>query len=205
VQFRSAGYIARPLPIISTAPAEESTITQYPAAKELNMKIKNLRDLFEIELRYVYDCEQKLVKKGLPLMIESSTSGELRTALEQHLEETRNHVARLERVFSSLGYEAKTEGNDVVDELTSSVKDMVGDIDESYLRDAALIVGGNKVEHYEMAVYGSLVAFAEQLGSTDAAALLSKTLEEEKEADAKLTQIAKTAINPQAGTERRAA
>lgn len=169
------------------------------------MKINDLRDLFEIELRYAYDCEQKLVKKGLPLMIESSASGELRNALEQHLEETRNHVARLERVFSTLGFEAKTEGNDVVDKLTSSVKDMVGDIDESYLRDAALIVGGNKVEHYEMAVYGSLVAFAVQLGSTEAAALLNKTLEEEKEADAKLTQIAKTAINPRAGTERRAA
>jgi ferritin-like metal-binding protein YciE len=176
-----------------------------PAAKELNMKIESLRDLFEIELRYAYDCEQKLAKKGLPLMIESSTSTELRNALEQHLKQTRNHITRLERVFSVAQYDAKTEDNDVLDQLTSSVKDTVGDIDESYLRDAALIVGGNKVEHYEMALYGSLVAFARQLGYSDAAVLLQQTLDEEKEADAKLTQIAETAINRQASTEPRAA
>ncbi len=169
------------------------------------MKIESLRDLFEIELRYAYDCEQKLVDKGLPLMIESSTSAELRNAFEQHLEETRNHVVRLERVFSTAGIEADTEDNDILDEITSAAKDMVGEIDESYLRDAALIVGGNKVEHYEMAVYGSLVAFAQQLGYADAARLLQQTLEEEKAADAKLTRIAETAINPQASSERRAA
>jgi ferritin-like metal-binding protein YciE len=176
-----------------------------PAAKELNMKIESLRDLFEIELRYAYDCEQKLAKKGLPLMIESSTSTELRNALEQHLKQTRNQITRLERVFSVAQCDVKTEDNDVLDQLTSSVKDTVGDIDESYLRDAALIVGGNKVEHYEMALYGSLVAFARQLGYSDAAVLLQQTLDEEKEADAKLTQIAETAINPQASTEPRAA
>ena len=169
------------------------------------MKIENLRDLFEVELRYAYDCEQKLVRKGLPTMIESSSSAELRSGFEQHLEETRNHVARLERVFSIIGAEAKTEDNDILDEINSSAKDMIGDIDASYLRDAALIVGGNKVEHYEMAVYGSLVAFAQQLGYTEAASLLQQTLNEEKAADAKLTQIGETLINPQASTERRAA
>ena len=169
------------------------------------MNIESLRDLFEIELRYAYDCEQKLVKKGLPTMIESSSSPELRNAFEQHLEETRNHVARLERVFSIIGVEADTEDNDVLDELTSSAKDMIGDIDASYLRDAALIVGGNKVEHYEMAVYGSLVAFAQQLGYRDAATLLQQTLDEEKAADAKLTRIGETAVNPQASQERKAA
>ena len=109
------------------------------------------------------------------------------------------------RVFAVVRSEAKTEDNDALDELTSSVKDTVGDIDESYLRDAALIVGGNKVEHYEMALYGSLVAFARQLGYSDAVTLLQQTLTEEQEADAKLTQIAETAINSQASTERRAA
>jgi ferritin-like metal-binding protein YciE len=169
------------------------------------MKIENLRDLFEIELRYAYDCEQKLVKKGLPTMAESSTAPELRNAFEQHLEETRNHVARLERVFSIVGVEAETEDNDILDELTSSAKDIIGDIDDSYVKDAALIVSGNKVEHYEMAVYGSLVAFAQQLGYRDAASLLQQTLEEEKAADAKLTRIGETAVNPQASRERRAA
>jgi ferritin-like metal-binding protein YciE len=169
------------------------------------MKIENLRDLFEIELRYAYDCEQKLVKKGLPTMAESSTAPELRNAFEQHLEETRNHVARLERVFSIVGVEAETEDNDILDELTSSAKDIIGDIDDSYVKDAALIVSGNKVEHYEMAVYGSLVAFAQQLGYGDAASLLQQTLEEEKAADAKLTRIGESAVNPQASRERRAA
>jgi ferritin-like metal-binding protein YciE len=82
---------------------------------------------------------------------------------------------------------------------------MVGDIDASYLRDAALIVGGNEVEHYEMAAYGSLVAFAQQLGYRDVATLLQQTLDEEKAADAKLTRIGETAVNPQASQARKAA
>jgi ferritin-like metal-binding protein YciE len=180
-------------------------ISRNRSLKEMEMKIESLRDLFEIELRYTYDCEQKLVKKGLPTMIEASTSPELRQALEQHLQETRNHVSRLERVFSVIGADAKTEGNDILDKLTSATKDMIGDIDASLLRDAALIVGGNKVEHYEMAIYGSLVAFAQQLGFRDAAAVLQQTLDEEKAADAKLTQLGETTVNPSAGQERRAA
>lgn len=173
--------------------------------KGADMKIESLRDLFEIELRYIYDCEQKLVKKGLPTMIDSATSPELRSALEQHLQETRNHVSRIERVFSIIGADPKTEGNDILDELTSTAKDMISDIDESLLRDAALIVSGNKLEHYEIGVYGSLVSFAQQLGYQDAASLLQQTLNEEKAADAKLTQLGETVVNPSAGRERRVA
>jgi ferritin-like metal-binding protein YciE len=169
------------------------------------MKIESLRDLFEAELCYIYDCEQKLVKKGLPTMIEASTSPELRNAIDQHLQETRIQANRLERIFSILGVEAKAKGNDILDELTSSAKDMISDIDASRLRDAAIIVSGNKVEHYEMAVYGSLVAFAQQLGFQEAARLLEETLNEEKDADAKLTQLGETNINPNAAQERRAA
>jgi ferritin-like metal-binding protein YciE len=169
------------------------------------MKIQNLRDLFENELRYIYDCEQKLVKKGLPTMIENSTSPELRNALELHLQETRRHVERLERVFSSIGADAKTETNDVFDELADAVKETIGDIDAPALRDAALIMDGNKVEHYEMAVYGSLVSFARQLGLQDAAQVLQQTLEEEKAADAKLSEIGESAVNRQASQDLRAA
>lgn len=169
------------------------------------MKIQSLQQLFEVELRYVYDCEQKLVKKGLPNMIDGASSPELRRALEQHLEETRNHVSRVERVFSLIGAEAKTEDNDIFDEMASAVKDMIGDINPSPLRDAALIVDGNKVEHYEMAAYGSLVAFAQQLGYQEAAQILQQTLTEEKAADAKLTELAERVVNPKAGQERRAA
>ena len=170
------------------------------------MKIKDFRGLFETGLRYAYDCEQKLSKKGIPNMIEASTSAQLRSALEQHLEETRNHITRLERVFSLIGAEAKTEDNDIIDEMESAAKDMVSATeDDSPLRDAALIIAGNQVEHYEMAVYGSLVSFARQLGIREAADLLEQTLNEEKAADAKLTQIGETSVNPQATRMPRAA
>ena len=170
------------------------------------MKIKDFRGLFETGLRYAYDCEQKLSEKGIPNMIEASTSTQLRSALEQHLEETRNHITRLERVFSLIGAEAKTEDNDIIDEMQDAAKDMVSATeDDSPLRDAVLIVAGNQVEHYEMAAYGSLVAFARQLGIREAADLLEQTLNEEKAADAKLTQIGETSVNPQATQMPRAA
>jgi ferritin-like metal-binding protein YciE len=107
--------------------------------------VKSLRELFEIELRYAYDCEQKRVEKGLPSMIENARSPELRTALQQHLGETRNHVARLERVFGTLGVEPDTKGNDNLDEMMSAAKDSVSNIEESSVRDAALILNGNLV------------------------------------------------------------
>lgn len=169
------------------------------------MKVQNFRGLFEVGLRYAYDCEQKLVKKGLPTMIEAASSQELKSALQQHLEETRNQVTRLERVFSIIGAEPKTEDNDILEEMTSEAKDMADEIDEPALRDAALIVSGNQVEHYEMAVYGSLVAFAKQLGIREAANLLEQTLTEEKNADAKLSQIGESTVNPMGAREQRAA
>jgi ferritin-like metal-binding protein YciE len=162
-------------------------------------KIKSLRELFEIELGYAYDCEQKLVEKGLPSMIESAGSSQLRSALEQHLQETRNHVARLERVFASLGVEYRATSNAILGELTSAANDSVSHIEDSLLRDAALIVNGNFVEHYEIALYGSLAAFAKNLGLPDAAKLLNETLAEEKAADAKLSQIGETLLAQQSG------
>jgi len=169
------------------------------------MKFESLRDLFEFKLKCAYDLEQKLVKKGLPGMIKGATSPELKSALEQHLEETRAHVSRLERVFSAIGVTADTEDNDVIDEMISGAEDIISDIDASPLRDAALIVGGNGVEHHEMAIYGSLIAFAQQLGFRDAATLLQQTLQDEKAADAKLTQIGESSVNPRAAQERQAA
>ena len=161
-------------------------------------KIKDLRGLFEIELRYAYDCEQKLVDEGLPSMIEAAASPELRSALENHLTETRKHVQRLERVFGAAGIEPDTKGNDIIDEMMSAAKDSVSNIDDSPLRDAALIVNGNQVEHYEIALYGSLVSFARKLGLESALSALEETLKEEKAADAKLTQLAETAMNQKA-------
>jgi ferritin-like metal-binding protein YciE len=169
------------------------------------MTIKSLNDLFAVQLRYAYDCEQKLLKTGLPSMIKASTAPELKRALEQHLEETKVHATRLEQVFSLIGADPDTEDNDVLDAMTSSTEELADDIDSSTLRDAALIVSGNQVEHYEMALYGSLLSFAQQLGLNQAVGLLQQTLNEEKAADAKLTQIAETSVNVQAAEERRAA
>jgi len=160
--------------------------------------VKSLRELFEIELRYAYDCEQKLANKGIPTMIESASSPELQSALQQHLRETQGHVARLERVFSTLGVDPNTKGNDVIDEIMSAAKDSVSNIEASPLRDAALIVNGNQVEHYEMALYGSLASFARNLGMQEVAGILEGTLNEEKKADAKLTQIGESVMNARA-------
>jgi ferritin-like metal-binding protein YciE len=161
-------------------------------------KVKSLRELFGIELRYAYDCEKKLVEKGLPEMIEDANSRELRSALEEHLQQTRTHVTRLERVFSAIGMEPDTKTNEIFDKMASAVKDTKSNIDPSPLRDAALIMNGNLVEHYEIATYGSLVSFAKSLGLQDAVPLLQETLDEEKKADAKLTQIGEEIMNPQA-------
>ena len=160
-------------------------------------KVKSLRELFEIELYYAYDCEQKLVEKGLPAMIESASSAQLQNALKQHLEETRNHVQRLEQVFTTIGTEPDTKDNEVLDELMNAAEDSVSNIERSSLRDAALIVNGNLVEHYEIATYGALAAFARNLGLHNVVSLLEQTLEEEKKADAKLTQIGES-MNQQA-------
>ena len=142
-------------------------------------KVKSLRELFGIELCYAYDCEKKLVEKGLPEMIENATSRELRSALEEHLQQTRTHVTRLQRVFSAIGMEPDTKTNEIFDKMASAVKDSKSNIDPSPLRDAALIVNGNLVEHYEIATYGSLASFARSLGLNEAVAVLQETLNEE--------------------------
>ena len=167
-------------------------------------KVKSLRELFGIELSYVYDCEKKLVEKGLPEMIESANSHELKSALEEHLKQTRTHVTRLERVFSAIGMESDTKTNDIFDKMASAAKDSKSNIDPSPLRDAALILNGNLVEHYEIATYGSLVSFARNLGLNDAVGPLQQTLDEEKKADAMLSQIGQEIMNPQAARTARA-
>jgi len=161
------------------------------------MKVKSLRELFELELRYAYDCEQKLVKKGLPSMIEAASSPELSNALQMHLQETQTHVSRLERVFSALRIEPDTKSNSILEEMTKAAKDTVSHIEDAVLRDTALVVNGNYVEHYEIAMYGTLAEFARDLGLQQVVGLFEETLAEEKAADAKLTEIGRT-INPRA-------
>ncbi len=159
------------------------------------MKIENMHDLFVSQIEDLYDAEQRLVK-ALPKMAEAS-SGQLRQAIESHLQETRGQVQRLERIFTLMGVKAKAETCDAMKGLISEGEDAIADTDQSPLRDAAIIAAANRVEHYEIAAYGSARAFAENLGMKDAVQLLQQTLEEEKRADQKLTSLA-ASVNQQA-------
>jgi len=161
------------------------------------MKIENMEDLFMEQIEDLYDAEKRLIK-ALPKMAEASTSSQLRQAFESHLEQTKGHASRLERIFGELGKDAKTQTCDAMKGLISEGEDMISDIEESPLRDAGLIAAANRVEHYEIAAYGSAKAFAQALGRNSAVALLEQTLQEEKEADQKLTRLAESMINDEA-------
>jgi len=156
-----------------------------------------LHDAFIDELRDVYHAE-KQITKALPKMIKAATSDELREAFDNHLEETKGQIARLEEVFASLDEKVKAKKCDgmagIIEEGSSA---MAEDFDEPTM-DAALIASAQRVEHYEMAAYGTLVAWAEAMGHTEAAELLQATLDEEKAADEKLTEIADGGINREA-------
>jgi ferritin-like metal-binding protein YciE len=161
------------------------------------MKIESMEDLFLEQVQDLYDAEKRLVK-ALPKMAEASTSQSLSQAFQAHLMETEGHVTRLESIFRMLGQEPKSHTCDAMKGLISEGEDMVSDIDESPLRDAGLIASANRVEHYEIAAYGSARTFAETLGLREAASLLEQTLQEEKKADQKLTQLAESMVNEEA-------
>ena len=156
-----------------------------------------LHDAFLDEVRDAYDAE-KQITKALPKMVKAATAPELRNAFATHLEETRGQVARLEEVFATLG--EKVRGKHcagmagIIEEGKSAMEE---DFDDATM-DAVLIASAQRVEHYEMAAYGTLVAWAHSLGHNEAAALLEETLEEEKAADSKLTQVAEAGVNQDA-------
>jgi len=156
-----------------------------------------LHDAFIDELRDAYDAEHQLIK-ALPKLAEAATSDELREAFESHLEETRGHVERLEQVFASIGEKAQAKH---CDGIAGIIEEGSSVMDESYdelAMDACLIASGQRAEHYEMAAYGTLVAWATAMGHTDAADLLQQNLDEEKAADEKLTALAEGGINASA-------
>ena len=163
------------------------------------MKLKSLKDLYVDEIRDVYDAENQIVK-ALPKMIKSASSTELQEAFRQHLEKTKDHVSRLEEVFAALGEKPKRKTCEGLKGLLEEGKELMDEDAEPSVMDAGLIAGAQRVEHYEMAAYGSLRTWAEQLGEEEAVELLEETLEEEKEADQVLSEIART-INPQAAEE----
>jgi len=161
------------------------------------MKIQSMEDLFLEQIEDLYDAEKRLVK-ALPKMAEASTSQSLRQAFQSHLMETEGQVSRLENIFRTLGKSAKGQTCDAMKGLISEGEDMVSDTDPSSIRDAGLIASANRVEHYEIAAYGSARTFAESLGLREAASLLEQTLQEEKKADQKLTQLAESMVNEEA-------
>jgi ferritin-like metal-binding protein YciE len=154
-----------------------------------------LRELFVEELKDIYWAEKHLTK-ALPKMKKASTSEELANAFEEHLEVTYAQIERIEQVFEMLEMPARAKKCEAMDGL---VKEAQGHIDEfpkgTMVRDAALIISAQKVEHYEIAAYGSLVQLARTMGENDIADLLEETLEEEKEADQTLTELAVSGIN----------
>src|SRR5579862_973787 len=170
--------------------------TNHTARKEI-MKIESMEDLFLGQIEDLYDAERRLVK-ALPKMAKAATSEPLRAAFESHLEATKGHVERLERVFSELQMKPKAKTCEAMKGLIAEGDEMVKEVPESALRDAGLIAAANRVEHYEIAAYGSARTFADILGLTEAAALLEQTLQEEKNADQKLTQLAESMINDEA-------
>ena len=157
-------------------------------------KMNTLEDVFRTGLEYIYDAEKQLTS-ALPKMAEAASSPDLRQAFTKHQRETENHVDRLEQIFSSMKIQPQAKTNSVVQAMTHEAEQMINHIDASPLRDAALIVAGNQVEHFEMGSYGSLRDFAELLGYRDVVSLLEGTLEEEKAADKKLTEIAEDEVN----------
>lgn len=160
-------------------------------------KAGTLHDAFIDELRDTYDAERQIIK-ALPKMIKACSSEELRAAFESHLEETRGQVERLEQVFELCEEKARGKHCEGVAGIIEEGKTMMEEEFDDTTMDAVLIASGQRVEHYEMAAYGTLVAWAREMGHNEAAELLEQTLEEEKAADEKLTTIAEGGINKEA-------
>jgi ferritin-like metal-binding protein YciE len=159
--------------------------------------IKTLDNLFEHTLQDIYYAENQIVK-NLPTMIDKASNPQLRAAFQNHLQETEGQVARLERVFEMLGLNAKGVTCQAMDGILAEAKEIISDSEDTEVCDAAMLSAAQAVEHYEITRYGSLIAYAKQLGRDDCAALLRQTLEEERSADRKLTEIAEYGVNRQA-------
>jgi ferritin-like metal-binding protein YciE len=152
-------------------------------------KLNDLKDLLQYELKDLYSAENQL-SKALPKMAKSARSSKLRDAFEHHLEETRHQIERLEKVASDMKVDIKGEDCDAMKGLVKEGEEMMHEEATDAVHDAGLIAAAQRVEHYEMAGYGTVVRYLQMLNLKDAAKLMSETLDEEKEADKKLTKIA---------------
>jgi ferritin-like metal-binding protein YciE len=161
------------------------------------MSLDSLHDLYVDELKDLYNAEQQLLK-ALPRMAKKASAAELKEAFTEHLEVTRTQVERLEQIFEGLGVSPKGKKCKAMEGLIEEGKEIIDEDGAPPVIDAALIAAAQRVEHYEMAGYGCVRTFATLLGHEDAAARLQETLDEEEEADKKLTELAETVINVEA-------
>ena len=159
--------------------------------------IRTMDDLFVHTLRDIYYAEQQILK-ALPDMVEKATDPKLKQAFQSHLVETKGHVQRVEQVFKMHGVDVKGVNCPAIDGILEEANDVAGEVEDKKVLDAALIAAAQAVEHYEMTRYGTLVAWAKQLGRSDCASVLQKNLDEEKAADVKLTTLAESGVNRKA-------
>jgi len=177
-------------------------MTRTKTTSGMGTQINSMEDLFVDQLRDLYNAEDQLIQ-ALPQMAQAASSSELKTGLQQHLEQTRNHKQRLDRVFSDLGMSASGQKCEAMEGLIKEGQEALQISGDPLVKDAAIIAAAQRVEHYEIAGYGTVRTFADQLGYSDAKDLLQQTLNEEGEADKKLTALAegglfKTGINEKA-------
>ena len=161
------------------------------------MTMDTLQELYLEQLQDIYDAEKQLTK-ALPKMAKTATNEELKAAFEQHLEQTEEHVSRLERIFEELGEKPKGKKCKAMQGLIEEGKEMIEEDASEEVMDAGLIGAAQKVEHYEIATYGTLRTYAEMLGFDDQADLLQETLDEEKDTDENLTELAVSCVNLEA-------
>jgi len=161
--------------------------------------MESLEELLQEELKDMYDAEKQLTK-ALPKLAKKATTPDLQDAFEEHLRQTQQHMERLEQVFDQLGMPVKGKTCKGMKNLIAEGNDMIADADDDATRDAIMIAAAQKVEHYEIAAYGTMRTWANVLGHREIASMLEDTLEEEKETDQKLTGIAEGFVN-QAATE----
>lgn len=159
--------------------------------------IKTMEDMFLHGLQDIYYAEHQITK-ALPTMIEQCTNRDLAAGLRSHLEETKGQIERLQKVFQKLGKEPKATDCPAIDGIIKEADEVSGDIEDRAVLDAGIIAAAQAVEHYEIARYGALIAWAKQLGRDDCATILEETLEEEKSADETLTDVAESNVNQDA-------
>lgn len=181
----------------STSTSKHTTMATDKKIKAKEDAAKDLQELFEDGLKDIYWAE-KALSKALPKMEKNATSAALKDAIKSHLQETKTHITRLEEAFKSIGQKAEAEKCDAMEGLLEEGEGIMEETEPGVVRDAGIIAAAQKVEHYEIATYGTLAAFAKVLGHKDALKLLLETLEEEKACDEKLTGIADTNLNSKA-------